>query len=86
MKEFLALVILLQAITGFGQQETELVGQVYNIDRDTLILAQSHKDLRYSGIEIPVQSGETFKYVSVSPYLRFTAFVLTNEMRLLTAK
>ena len=73
MKEILTLIIILKTLSGFGQHKTELVGHPIQINIDTIILAQSYKDLRYAGIEIPIRGGEQFEYTLNHDCLLYTS-------------
>lgn len=62
MKKIILLKLLITTFLVSGQTITELKGIVKNIDKDTLVIVQSYKDVRYSGVEIPVQNGKMFQY------------------------
>ena len=62
MKKVLFLKILLSTLFLTGQNKTELKGYVKNIKSDTLILAKSHEDLRYNGVEIPISEDKEFNF------------------------
>ncbi|OEK04251.1 TlpA family protein disulfide reductase [Roseivirga misakiensis] len=62
MKKTIVLSLLLASLNAFGQHTTELKGYIKNIVADTLILAKSHEDMRYNGVEIPVSAGQEFSF------------------------
>ena len=79
MKVLLTFIFLSQTLFGIGQLTTEISGNVHNISIDTLILAPSHKDLRYNGIEIPVREGESFHYDLTHSYVEEYSLVLKSD-------
>ena len=60
MKKIILIKLLLITYFLSGQNITELKGFVNNIDIDTLIIAKTYQDIRYNGIEIPLQKGKLF--------------------------
>lgn len=81
MKKLITIVFLIKVLTGFGQHKTELVGNVYNIDIDTIILIKSHQDLRYNGTELPIRAGEEFKYTLNHDHIEEYSLVYKSDLK-----
>jgi peroxiredoxin len=81
MKKIILIKLLLATYILSGQNTTELKGFVKNIDIDTLIIAQSHKDFRYNGIEIPVREGKLFKYLLKHKYVEEYSIVYKSDLK-----
>ena len=81
MKNIIFVKLLLITFFVTGQNVTELKGFVKNIDVDTLILAQSHKDIRYSGTEIPVRDGQMFQYPLKHKYIEEYSIVYKSDLK-----
>ena len=81
MKKIILIKFLLITYFLSAQNITELKGFVKNIDIDTLIIAQSHKDLRYNGIEIPVREGTLFKYLLKHKYVEEYSIVYKSDLK-----
>lgn len=81
MKKLIFVQLLLTSFFVIGQNVTKIKGFVKNIDKDTLILAQAHKDFRYSGTEIPVKEGKMFQYTLKHKYIEEYAFVYKSDLK-----
>ncbi len=81
MKKIILLNILLSTLILTAQHKTELKGYVKNIKSDTLILAKSHEDLRYNGIEIPITEGKEFKFILDHQNIEEYCFVYKSDLK-----
>lgn len=64
-----------------GQNTTELKGYIHHIDLDTLIVAKSYEDVRYSGVEIPVANGKEFTYTLPHKHIEQYVLVYKSELK-----
>ena len=81
MKKLILIKLLLSTLILSGQNTTELKGFVKNIDIDTLVIAKTHQDFRYNGIEIPVQKGKKFTHLLKHKYIEEYSIVYKSDLK-----
>jgi thiol-disulfide isomerase/thioredoxin len=81
MKKIILIQLLFITLLLSGQNNTELKGIVKSIGIDTLIIAKSHEDLRYNGVEIPIQEGKLFKYLLKHKYIEEHSIVYKSDLK-----
>lgn len=81
MKKLILIKLLLSTVLLSGQNTTEIKGFVKNIDIDTLVIAKTHQDFRYNGIEIPVQKGKLFKHLLKHNYIEEYSIVYKSDLK-----
>ena len=81
MRKIILIKFLLTTLLLSGQETTELKGFVRNIDIDTLVVAQAYKDMRYSGIEIPITKGQMFKFTLEHEYIEEYSIVYKSDLK-----
>jgi len=81
MKKIILITLLITSHFLSAQNKTELKGFVKNIDIDTLVIAQSQKDIRSSSVEIPVQKGKMFKYSLKYKYVEAYSIVFKSDLK-----
>ena len=81
MRKVVLIKFLLSALFLSGQETTVITGFVKNIEVDTLLVAPSHKDLRYSGIEVPVAEGQMFEFNLEHEYIEEYSIVYKSDYK-----
>lgn len=81
MKKIILIKLLLATYILSGQNIIVLKGFVNNIGIDTIIIAKSHKDFRFNGIEIPVREGELFKHNLKYKYIEEYSIVYKSDLK-----
>jgi peroxiredoxin len=81
MKKLILIKLLLSTVILLGQNTTEIKGFVNNINIDTLVIAKTHQDFRYNGIEIPVKEGKLFTYFLKHKYIEEYSIVYKSDLK-----
>lgn len=81
MKKLILIKLLLSTVILLGQNTTEIKGFIKNIDIDTLVIAKTHEDIRYNGIEVPVKEGKLFTYFLKHKYIEEYSIVYKSDLK-----